>query len=159
MWDLKWLNMNSLSGGQTLAYIILFREADQRTRLDPAGHKNWFGVAPGFSWYLSKFLLFVVLRKADTIVTCTQIISQLKVEPSRRQQQCWNKPCNFSSSYGNNRQLSLEIIEFIVTAAYCPADHSLIFPVSGKWLEGNSFRRSVAISGILRSLALLTSGS
>lgn len=90
------------------------------------------------------------------IATYTQITGQLKVEASRRQQQCWYQPCIFSFKYGDNRQLSLETTEFIVRAADCPAGHSLIFPVSGKWLEGNSSSKNASISGSLRSLAFLT---
>lgn len=163
MWGLKWLNINSLFGGQTLASIILSLEVDHRrlagqvlilliVRIDLESYRAPDGTCVSFCSSRSQ-------EWQITIAIYTQITSQLKVEASRRQQQCWNQPGIFSSNYGDSRRLSLETIEFIVTTADCPAGHSLVFPASGKWLEGNSSSKSVSVSGTLRSCALLTSGS
>lgn len=46
-----------------------------------------------------------------------------------RQQQYWNKLSNYSSNCGNNRQLALEKMEFIVATSCCPGDLGIIFPV------------------------------
>lgn len=91
MWGLKWLNIDSLSGGQTLASIILFLEVDHHrlagqvlillvVRIDLESYQTPDGTCLSFCSSRSQ-------EWQIPIATYIQITGQLKVEASRRQQQ------------------------------------------------------------------------